>query len=75
MSISNNCLDLLFMTSRIKPHVNNMKPKITRNPQTINVGKRGTNPVYMYSKKIGVNKIAAIVIQDKDNAEKNKNGL
>ena len=45
------------------------------NPQTINVGKRGTSPVLKYVTAIGANKIAAISRRSTAIILKKENGL
>ena len=48
---------------------------ITTKPQTISVGKFGTNPVFMYSIRIGIKKTKAIVNKIIKRALKNNKGL
>lgn len=46
----------LTRTSRISPHDQSNIAKRTINPETINVGYLGTNPVCKYSTNTGINR-------------------
>ena len=73
--ISYNSLCFLTIVCNIIPQLIISKDIVANTPEIINVGNLGTKPVSINSMNIGTNIIKAIIIKNKDIAEKKKNGL